>query len=424
MSASIISVTGTKGKTTTVSVIADALRAFGMNVLKADTTGHYVNGVRRSTLNQSKEVWGVVPSVAPGRYLYEFHTNPELQERGVAVLECSLGCSSLPGLGYKYHQVGVFLNVFEDHLGTTDRLQTKQDIANAKQFVFERLEPSGSYAVFNADDPFVTDKLSLFDGQATHKNLVPIGLTFAHFDIKAHLRRGGVALTVANGNVVLRTSQGDMVLVDLNKLPWTFGGRFEPSVWNLLSAVGALYGYFKGELPATFRDVMEAIRLDPYGGRLTVLRAENGATIIADYAHEKVSLVKVGELARSTTGENGKVIGVVRLAHDRTDSLIEGTGREIADAYDSFVVYDKIDGYWRKAKDAIRYPQVVGRTSELFAKGIMSRNEHVVRILREDEALAHAARLAGPEDVVVAIVNDDIERSIGFIKDSFKADFV
>ena len=54
MSVPIISVTGTKGKTTTVAVIADVLQSLGKNVLKVDTTGHFLNGERRSTLDDSK----------------------------------------------------------------------------------------------------------------------------------------------------------------------------------------------------------------------------------------------------------------------------------------------------------------------------------------------------------------------------------
>src|SRR5665811_1639645 len=98
----IISVTGTKGKTTTVFVIDDILRKLGYNVVKVDTTGHFVNGKRKSTLDDSKRVWHLVPSVCPGRYLWEFFSHPELCEKGVAVLECSLGSSATSGLGYRY----------------------------------------------------------------------------------------------------------------------------------------------------------------------------------------------------------------------------------------------------------------------------------------------------------------------------------
>lgn len=420
----IISVTGTKGKTTTVAVIDDVLRKLHKNTLKVDTTGHFVNGERKSTLEDSKKVWRLVPSVAPGRYLWEFFAHPELVEGGVAVLECSLGSSSMRGMAYGYHTVGVFLNVFEDHIGSSARINSKDDIAVAKSFIFSKLT-RGGYAVFNADDEYVTKTLRVIPEYDEPIQLLPCGITFEHFDIQTHLSAGGVALTVnAEHHVVLRTNEGDTSLVDLRNIPWTFNGTFAPSVWNILSAVGALYAFYQGDLPDGFKEIVESVRLDPYGGRLTLLRNENNVTILADYAHEKVSLSLVGELARTQTANDGNVIGVVRLAHDRSDELMQETGRAIASHYDTFVVYDKIDGHFRKARYAARFPQIVGRTSEIFANAIQSVNPQTERILREDEAIARAAEIAKPGDVVVVIVNDDIERSINFIKDSFKAEFV
>lgn len=426
MNTPIIAVTGTKGKTTTVAVIADVLRKMQKNVLKVDTTGHFVNGQRRSTLDDSKRTWRLVPTVAPGRYLYEFFLNPELNRdgNGVAVLEAALGSSASSGLGYRHHEVGVFLNVFEDHLGSSDRLKTQQDIADAKQFIFERIEPEGGYAVFNADDALVVNKVALAPKAAV---FVPVGLTFSAFDITAHLEKGGVAFTVDDAqNIVLRKKDGDTIIARLKNIPWTFGGSFGPSVWNLLSATGALYGYYKGIFPEGISDAIESVRLDLYGGRLTVFRAENGATVIADYAHEKVSLKMVADLARTQVQPEGKVIGVVRLAHDRTDELIHETGVAVGEAFDELVVYEKIDGYWRQPveKAASKFKQVIGRTSQHFYDGIKEVNENATRILREDEAIAHAAAIAKPEDVVVVIVNDDIERSIGFIKEAFRAEFI
>jgi len=420
----IISVTGTKGKTTTVSVIADVLLSLEKNVLKVDTTGHFLNGQRRSTLEDSKSAWRLVPSVAPGRYLWEFHAQPELKENGVAVLECSLGCSASSGLAYRYHKVGVFLNVFEDHLGSSDRIKTKEDIAKAKEFVFSRLLHQDAYAVFNADDALVVDRLQV--APKTGVTLVPFGLDFSAFDIAEHLRSGGVAITLNDSKeVVLRTSAGDTVIVKLEKIPWTFDGNFGPSIWNMMASVGALYGFFDGQLPAGISEAFEAVRLDPYGGRLTLLESDNGVKILADYAHEKISLGMVADLAKTKVAPGGKVIGVVRLAHDRTDDLMRETGVVIGNAYDQVVVYDKIDGHFRKAMPKnTKFVEVDGRTSQILSDAVASVNPNVERIVREDEALQRAAEIAQPGDVVVAIVNDDIVRSIGFIKEYFKADFI
>jgi cyanophycin synthetase len=422
----IISVTGTKGKTTTVAVIADVLQKLEKNVLKVDTTGHFVNGERRSTLDDSKNVWRLVPSVCPGRYLWEFHANPSLTENGVAVLECSLGSSATSGLGYRYHNVGVFLNVFEDHLGSSDRIQTRADIAKAKRFIFSRIAHEGAYAVFNADDDLVVGELTAIPKEASDITLIPMGLEFSAYKLQPHLDAGGTAITINDKKqIIIKTKDNETVVADLNAIPWTFNGSFGPSSWNLLAAVGALYGYYQGVLPDNFREVLESVRLDRFGGRLTLLESPNGVKVLADYAHEKISMGLVAKLARTQLGPEGRVIGIVRLAHDRTDDLMIDTGKAIASEYDELVVYDKIDGYLRKATNkGTRFPQIEGRTSQVFADAIREINPHVTRIVREDEAIAYAATIAKPGDVVVAIVNDDIEQSIGFIQDSFRAEFV
>lgn len=421
-----ISVTGTKGKTTVVNVLASVLRQLDYDVLKVDTTGHYVNGEQRSSLEDSRTVWNLVPSVCPGRYLYEFKADAVLSasSQPVAVLECALGCSASAGLGYREHEVGVFLNVLEDHLGSSPRLQTKADIATAKNFVYRRLR-QGGYAVFNADDTYVVDALNAVSAER-EVTLLPCGVTFEAFDIAAHLVTGGEALTIVGTNVVIRSRDGDTTLFDLARLPWTFNATFLPSNYNLLMAAGALYGFYCGNLPENFRTLMEATRLNKYGGRLTLLRAANGATILADYAHEKFSLSLVGDLAKTLVGPGGKVIGVVRLAYDRTPALIDETGKAIAGHYDQFIVYDKIDGHFVKGqqKPGRRFQKVVGKVSSELTAAIQTVNRSVTRIVREDEAIAAAAELAEPNDCIVVIVNDDIRQSLGFIQTSFGAELL
>ena len=420
----IVAVTGTKGKTTTVAIISDILLALKKNVLKVDTTGHFVNGERRSTLEDSKRIWRLVPSVAPGRYLWEFFAHPELTKDGFAVLEAALGSSSVKGLGYNNHKVGVFLNVYEDHLGSSARLKEKRDIAEAKAFVFSKLFHTNSYAVFNADDELVVEMLGRIPKKATGVTRVPFGIDFTHYDLSAHLAAGGVAVTVQDGNVVLLKGDDAQVIVELSKIPWTFDGMYGPSVWNILAAVGAVYGLLDGSWAAPESAALEAVRLDPNAGRLTVFKNEAGVKVIADYAHEKVSLELLGRLAHEQVPEGGSVIGVVRLAYDRTDSLLAETAKVIASSYDAVVIYDKIDGFWRQAKKTSSFPQIVGRTSQVMYDAAVEVNSNTTRIIREDEAIEYAAKIAKPGDIVIVIVNDDIARSLEFIKQSFNAELI
>lgn len=422
-----IIITGTKGKTTVAYLVDQVLMHYHKNTIRVDTTGHFVNGQRKSTLQESKEIWGLVPTVCPGRFLWELKSfNDEKRRNTVAILEASLGCNSVVGIGLKSHDVGVWTNVLEDHLGSTTRLKTRKDIADAKDFVFKRIRDDG-FAVFNACDDLVCSKIPTID-----KNVIKIPFIYdeknVFFDIKKHLKDGGSAFILRGAKIYCVTDDKEEFIYDATNLPWTFDGYFIPSLINLLCSIATIFAIYQKELPTGLSKVLDDIRLDPYGGRLTPLKTKSGALIIADYAHEKQSLVSIGNLAKKLAEDRGgKTIGVVRLAYDRTDELIEKTGQAIGKVYDELVVYDKIDGFWRKPEkphSRSLFVQKVGKISSLLETAIKKTNKNVTRILREDEALEFVAKNAGKNDVVVIIVNDNVERSIDWIKEKFQADFI
>lgn len=424
MSHKVVAITGTKGKTTVSFLLDQILLNLRKNTIRVDTTGHFVNNERKSTLDESKELWNLVPTVCPGRFLWELKNfTPEERDNTVAVLECSVGCSNLSGMGFRWHNVGIWTNVLKDHLGSTDRLQTRADIADAKQFIFEYLSFDG-YAVFNACDDLVCGKLSVLPDTAIRVPCV-FDENNVCFDLNAHLANGGTAFMLDGTKIMKLSGDKKELVYDAINLPWVFKGHYKPSMINLCLAVAGVYGALEGKLPENLSEIIDDIRLDHYGGRLTPLVSKSGALVIADYAHEKESLVSVGHLAKTLADERGgKTVGIVRLAYDRTDELIDETGQAVGEAFDSLVVYDKIDGYWRKPRETHgKFQQVVGRISSLLSAAIKKTNPNVTTILREDEALEYAAKTVGPNDVVIYIVNDDVRRSIDWAREKFEADF-
>jgi cyanophycin synthetase len=413
----IIAVTGTKGKTTVVRVLDELLRQDFDYVLRVDTTGAYVNGDQKIDLEGSLNFTGLVPTVAPGKFLpYLYQETMDVQKCS-AVLEAALGSSARPGIGYKNHRVGVFTNVLEDHIGSSSRIQSQQDIADAKEFIFARIDLDG-WAVINADDTFVMQKVA----KIPSKNLVKKIYCTLRPDFQAV---DSYVCTIEDDMVVIKNGSIRYELCDIRSVSWTFDGQYEPSLYNLLFVSAAYFGFNEGQIDsALYAQRIQAIHMDENGGRLTKFTTQNDITIIADYAHEKYSLKFVAELARKLCSNSGKVFGVLRLAYDRSDELIDDTAAYIADSYDHFVIYDKIDGRLKAPMiidERKKFRQVVGKISEQFTRSLVDHGaQKVDRILSEDEALAFAASIAKPVDVVVAIVNDDIDRSIGFIKAAFE----
>lgn len=411
----IYTVTGTKGKTTVVTVLAKVLRELTQkNVLHVTTLGHYVNGEQKSTLKDSISTWGLVSSVSPGRYLYEcLHFEPGSS----AVLEASLGSSSLAGLGYGRHKVGIFLNVFKDHIGNSKRIKSQADIEKAKQFIFTRVK-KGGWVVYNNDDRRVVSSLSVVSSKT---NRISFGLTKSSNE-KFHISLKG-------DMVSFLSPDGEQLLLDIKDIPWTFNGAFKPSIYNSLAVIAGVIAGADGKVPTNLAESLKNTKLDEYGGRLTLLKNDNNVHILADYAHEEESLQAVAALARQKITDGGKVIGVMRLAYDRTDAHIIQTAKAIAGSYDEFIIYDKIDGYNRMPKDVShqKFTQEIGKISAIFSDALRKYTKKgtvVETILREDLAIQRSAELANPGDVVVHIVNDDVRQSIDWVKEFFNAKLV
>ncbi len=413
----IVTITGTKGKTTISRGLSHIYTSLKYNTLLVDTDGHYVNGKQKSTLQDSMRFYELVPTNAPGKFLYELNG----KDNAIAILEAAIGSSNIYGIGYGSHTVGVLTNVFEDHIGA--RIKNKAQLAHEKaRIAFKPIDVNG-YAVFNADDRYVTKHLDMIPA---HKNitLVPFGLDLNCFNATKHLKNGGVIITLADNWVVARSHKSDKKIIRVNDIEWTFEGLFTPSLYNLMAICGALYGLHRGKIPAQHIKALTSYRFDPNGGRLTRLfNRDKSIQAIVDYAHEKQSLREVADLAKRLA--TGRTIGVVRLAPDRLNDVIRETGAYIANRFDHIIVYDKIDGVTRKEYKGKKQNihRAAGEVSGMLFKAIRTAQkgkrtvEH--RIVEED-AVRAAMSAAQPGDVIVHICNDDHARSVRYVKNYLK----
>lgn len=404
----ILSVTGTKGKTSVVRALDHVLMPTVDYLLRVDTEGAWVNGQHELTHDDSKLIWGLAPANAPGRFITLL---AKKAGKRCAVLEANLFCSKACGLGYSTHKVGVFTNVFEDHKGADTTLQTKEDIASAKSFIFSRIGNEG-YAVYNADDSLITAQLKRLPSKklvtkiACSLNEVKTG------DINLYVNEAGEI--VCNGS----KTKYDLGQVADYKM---YKPGFEPSAYNVLLVIGALIGYFDDKVPEAVIDSLKAYEPTEESGRLVTFKTEDGRYVIFDFAHEKESLKEITKLAKHLSPK-GKIIGVLRLSPTRTDDLVTETAKAIANDFDTFVIYDKIDGKTRLPSDKHNpfRQEKVGYVSKLFADMLKAETKSdVFHIIEEEAALKKAASLARPEDVIIYVQGNNPKISLQLLYKTF-----
>lgn len=398
----IIAVTGTKGKTSVARALHYAVNAISISpVLRVDTNSVVLGNEKKFGLNHSRRNAGFVPTVCPGRFLILL----EGQDEQTAVLEAAVG-SSRVGLGYKSHNVGIFTNVYDDHVGMKEYLATREDLADAKaSFIFGKIRRGGA-AVFNADDPLVVSRLSHIP---LERHITTIACT---------LREGGdpkgydVVVSAREGEITLRVGSKEQMKIRIADYPWLLGGKHIPTLYNALSIIGALWGLY-GQEPSVFSrvlDVLKSYEFDPNGGRLVSYRTPDGITVIVDFAHEKESLKYIAQYAR-TLAPAGKVYGVVRLDGARPLNHVRSTGTSIAPDYDEFFVYDK---------EASNGNESDGTVASEFTKSLSLAGTPATCYVTDKEALESAKAKAVRGDVVVYIISS-FDKSGRTVRELFKS---
>lgn len=390
----IIAVTGTKGKTSVARAVHYVVgRMQKQPALLVDTHQVLLGNASIATYGDSKKTSGLVPTVCPGRFLIALKDIAE----PVAVLEASVGSSRKSGLGYRSHEIGIFTNVFDDHIGMADYLRNRRDLAKAKSFIFRYIKTSG-YAVYNADEPLIRKQLRTIDGQ---KNIKMIACTMR--PNKWIVRHAHIVVTRAGDAIEVQRSGVVIARVLLNLVPIFLGGRHLPSLYNALSIVAALWAYCKqdGDLFAAAISYLSEYTPDSDGSRLVEVETQTGTRVIIDFAHESESLKHIALYAKSVIKPGGQVIGIVRLSGERSDAHIKATVKYFSPYYDRLVIYDKdahnVDLLHRQNRKPGDVPRLIYEAAVL--------SEGMVHIAKDEEsALAYAKRVATDKDVVVYIV--------------------
>ncbi|MCI5146037.1 MAG: cyanophycin synthetase, partial [Candidatus Electrothrix sp. AR3] len=383
----VVAVTGTNGKTTTCKLISHTLKYSGKIVGLTCTTGITVDG----------------KIILSGDYSGPEGAKIVLREPTVdhIVLEVARGGIVRRGLGVKAVDVGVLLNIGEDHLGT-DWVETQKDLCLIKSTVVEIVKKTGT-SVLNADDSMTMSILDRACGRIILFSLDPDNQT-----IKAHLKKGGTVVTVDQGNVLIRKRELDIIVCTLEDIPITFGGIIDFNTSNALAAIGALHGM---QLP------LEQIRngvmtfypsANQNPGRMNLFDFQQ-YKVLLDYGHNPEAARAMAKLLPRLSP--GRKIALCHGTGNRTTEQLIEYGNALAQLYDYVLLTDF---------DPRNRPK--GETSKLVQQGLLQGGvaEKNIEIVAEpDKAVDYLFSKAEPGDLLVLQL-DELEPVMNQIMERYR----
>ncbi|CAN5620938.1 UDP-N-acetylmuramoyl-L-alanyl-D-glutamate--2,6-diaminopimelate ligase [soil metagenome] len=293
----MVGITGTNGKTTTVTLLYRLFRDLGYNTGLISTVANKINDK-------------VIPAS---------HTTPdaiqlnELLSRMVeeGCTHCFMEVSShalvqerVKGIIYK---VAVFTNISHDHL---DYHLTFEAYIKAKKMLFDEL-PSTSFALINADDK--RGSVMLQNSKATKKT----------FSLKS--------MSDFKARVLHNTLQGLELEIDNKNIWFKLIGDF--NAYNILAVYGV--ATLLDEDPEEVLTLLSDIH--PAPGRFEQLISESGIIGIVDYAHTPDALENVLETIQSLRTGNEQLITIIGCGGNR-DKTKRPLMAEIACKYSSKVI--------------------------------------------------------------------------------------
>ena len=345
----LVGITGTNGKTTTVTLLYEMFRALGYRVGLLSTVENRIDG-------------RVVPTS---------HTTPdpitlnallaEMVEVGCdyCFMEVSSHSIVQRRIGGLHFAGALFSNITHDHL---DYHKTFAEYIRAKKQFFDEL-PREAFALVNIDDR---------NGEVMVQNT------------RARVSRLSLrSMADFVGRVIEMHLDGMLLRIDGRELWVRFLGRF--NAYNLLTVYGAAV-----LLGADKEEVLRVLSmLESVNGRFEALRSEDGVTAIVDYAHTPDALQNVIDTINDIRGGASRLFVVVGCGGNRDKTKRPEMAQIAVRGGDQAILTS--DNPRGERPDAILDDMVAG----------LEPTDRYLRIADRREAIRTAVMLAAAGDVIL-----------------------
>ncbi|RKE59363.1 UDP-N-acetylmuramoyl-L-alanyl-D-glutamate--2,6-diaminopimelate ligase [Microbacterium sp. AG238] len=362
----LVGVTGTNGKTSTVQLLAQSWQILGHRAATIGTLGAGLFGALAKTSLTTPSVVDMHELLADIRHAGADAVAIELSSHALTQGRVD-GC---------HFDIAAFTNLTRDHL---DYHESMEAYGQAKQRIFHL--PGVRAAVRNLDDPYVA-------GIALPTGLTDVGVSTV----------GAPTATIRADNIRVRPDGADFILTidgESYDVASPLIGRF--NVDNLAMTAGVLHA--QGTAPDAIAAAVRAIRRVP--GRMQVVSPGVGPQVVVDYAHTPDALRQALIALSSGPGRLSVVFGC-------TGDRDRGKRPEMA------VIAEEIAQTIIVTDDDIHHEDGDAIVADILA-GFRSLER--VRVIRDRaSAIAEAVAAAAPDDTIliagkghesVQIVGDD-----------------
>ncbi|MBN2262623.1 MAG: UDP-N-acetylmuramoyl-L-alanyl-D-glutamate--2,6-diaminopimelate ligase [Prolixibacteraceae bacterium] len=347
----LVGITGTNGKTTTVSLLHRMMLNLGHKAGLISTINYQINDQVFSSTHTTPD---------------QLQLNNLMQQMVEAGCEyCFMEVSShaidqqrIAGLDF---DVAMFSNITHDHL---DYHQTFSAYIQAKKKFFDRLKPE-AFALTNIDDK---NGMVMLQNTKASKRSYSLQ-TMADFKAK----------------IIEAHFDGTLMNIDGNEV-WThFVGRF--NAYNLLAvyAAAVLLGFSTDDV------LVQLSVLKPVSGRFEIIRSTLGAYAVVDYAHTPDALENVLTAIDNMRTKNEQLICVVGAGGDR-DKTKRPKMAAIACRFSNKVILTSDNPRTEKPADILA-------DMEAGVDALSRKNTLIIENRRE--AIKTAALLAQPGDIIL-----------------------